>query len=187
MYLNEIVEIQSWYYVRPGTFKDVTYLQAKDFDEFGDLKWELVPELDSKEVQERQYLQDWDILFAAKWVRNFATVYRKEYGKSVASSTFFILRIRDWNTIPEYLAILLTEAAKWKYFQDNISWWYIQAISKPVLLNYELEIPPIEKQKKIIRFYELYKKQRKLYDKLKEKKEIFTNQFILQTNTLNND
>lgn len=186
-YLNDIVEVQSWYYLRPTTQWDVIYLQAKDFNEFGELKWDLVPELNSKEVQERQYLQDWDILFAAKWVRNFATVYRKEYGKCVASSTFFILRIRDKNTIPEYLAILLSEATKWKYFKDNISWWYIQTISKPTLLNYELEIPPIDKQEKIIKYYELYKKQSRLYDKLKEKKEILTNQLILNSNPTNND
>jgi len=186
-YLNDIVEVQSWYYLRTSTDWDVKYLQAKDFNEFGELKWDLVPELNSKEVQERQYLQDWDILFSAKWTRNFATVYRKEYWKCVASSTFFILRIRDKNTIPEYLAILLSEATKWKYFKDNISWWYIQTISKPTLLNYELEIPPIDKQEKIIKYYELYKRQARLYDELKEKKEALANQLILQSNTLNND
>ena len=188
--LKDIYDVQSWYYIRPGTYKDVIYLQAKDFDEFGDLKWDLVPELDSKEVQERQYLQDWDILFASKWVRNFAAVYRKEYWKCVASSTFFILRITERNTtielIPEYLAILLTEAAWWKYFKDNTTWWYIQAISKPILMDYKLEIPPIEKQEKIINFYELYKNQLKIYDKIKEKKEILKTQIILNSNRSNN-
>lgn len=186
--LGEIVDVQSWYYLHAWSFWDVIYLQGKDFDEFGDLKkWSLTPELDSKEVQERQYLQDWDILFASKWVRNFASVYKKEYWKCVASSTFFIIRLHNENIIPEYLAILLTEASKWKYFQDNISWWYIQSISKPVLQNYEIETPPLNKQKDIIKYYEIYKKQIKLYDKLKEKKEMFTNQIILQSNTLNND
>ena len=186
-YLGDIAEIQSWYYVRTSTDWDVIYLQAKDFDEFGDIKWDLKPELNPKEVQERQYLQDWDILYSAKWTRNFATVYKKEYWKCVASSTFFIIRLHNENIIPEYLAILLTEASKWKYFQDNISWWYIQSISKPVLQNYEIETPPLNKQKDIIKYYEIYKKQIKLYDKLKEKKEMFTNQIILQSNTLNND
>lgn len=189
--LGEIVDVQSWYYLHAWSFWDVVYLQGKDFDEFGDLKkWSLTPELDSKEVQERQYLQDWDILFASKWVRNFASVYKKEYGNCVASSTFFVLRIRGKDAVkilPEYLAILLTQASKWKYFQDNISWWYIQAISKPTLLNYELEIPSIDKQEKIIKYYELYKRQIRLYDELKEKKETLANQLILQSNTLNND
>ena len=191
MQLNEIVEVLSGFYVRPSSYWDVSYLQAKDFDEFGDLKWKLVPELSSKEVQERQYLQHLDVLFASKGTRNFATVYREKYWKCVASSTFLILRIPKEKAIhvdikPEYLAILLSEASKSDYFKNNASWAYIQTISKAVLENYEVEIPPLEKQEKVIEFYELYKNQIKLYDKLKEKKEIFTNQLILKLNQLNN-
>ena len=62
----------------------------------------------------------------------------------------------------------------------------MQTKSKTVLENYEVEIPPLEKQEKVIEFYNLYKNQIKLYDKLKEKKEIFTNQLILKLNQLNN-
>lgn len=185
--LWDILKVQSWYYLRPKGYWDVVYLQAKDFDAFWDLNGVLVSDLDSSEVQEGQILLDWDILFVAKWTRSFATVYRKAYWKCVASSTFFILRIYDKNAMPEYLAILLSEASKSRYFHNNTSWWYIQTISKSTLLNYELNIPALDKQKKIIKYYELYKRRLKLYEQLKEKNEFLTYQLVLQSNTINND
>lgn len=181
--LKDIVDIQSWYFVRPECSWDIVYLQAKDFDEFWDLKWNLVPNLNSLNIQEKQILVDWDILFSAKWTRNFATVYKDTYGKCVASSTFFILKIKNENAIAEYLAILLTEASKWKYFKDNASWWYIQSISKPTLQNFEINLPSLEKQNDIIKLYELYKNETKIYEQLKSKKDTLINQIILQTNS----
>lgn len=185
--LKDIAEIQSGFYIRTDGNWDISYLQAKNFDEFGDLKEKLVSEIKTENIQERQLLQKWDILFSSKWTRNFATVYKEEYWKCIASSTFFVIRIKDKNILPEYITLILNEAQKGAYFKNNLSWWYIQSIPKPILEEFKIKIPPIEKQKRTIELYTLYKQQLQIYEKLKKKKEILINKIILSSHSSNND
>jgi len=185
--LKNLAEIQSGFYVRTDGDWDISYLQAKNFNEFGDLKEKLVPEIKKENAQERQLLQKWNILFSAKWTRNFATVYKEDYGKCIASSTFFVIRIKDKNILPEYLAILINESQWTSYFKNSFSGGTIQSIPKQVLEEFEVYIPPKEKQEQTIQLYNLYKKQLHIYEQLKTKKEILMNKIVLHTNSKKHD
>lgn len=180
--IRNIASVQTGFYFPSEKDWDTNYLQARFFDNFWDLKEELIPEIKSENIQEKHLLNDWDILFSAKGNRNFATVYKKEYWKSVASSTFFVIKITNKNIIPDYLAILLNESQKTGYFKNRFSGWTIQSIPKTVLENFKIDIPPIAKQEKIIKLYNLYKDELKIYEKIKEKKEILINKIILKSN-----
>lgn len=85
------------------------YLQAKHFDDDGDLKdGPLVPDLEH-DVKERHLLEPNDILFVAKGTRSFAAVYKESFGPCVASSTFFVIRLKPDTLAPEYLALILNQ------------------------------------------------------------------------------
>lgn len=180
--LKNIASIQSWFYLRSDNSWDVVYLQAKLFDTFWDIKETLIPDIRHENIQDRYLLQDWDILFSAKWTRNFATVYKKEYWPCIASSTFFIIRLKDMHIIPEYIVIIINESQKTNYFKNNLSWWTIQSIPKPALEDFEIFIPPIERQKQIINLHKLYKQELQIYEKLKSRKEELINKIILNSN-----
>lgn len=185
--LKSIADIQSWQYLRLYKWKDIVYLQAKYFDNFWEPKEKLIPDMGYEYTQKRQLLQKWDILFSAKWTRNFAAIYKEEYWPCIASSTFFVIRLKNKNIFPEYLAIFINESQWTSYFKNSLSGWTIQSISKQVLEELEIQIPPIEKQKKIIELYTLYKQQLQIYEKLKKKKEILINKIILSSHSANND
>ena len=185
--LKNLAEIQSGFYVRTDGDWDISYLQAKNFNEFGDLKEKLVPEIKKENVQEKQLLQKWDILFSAKWTRNFATIYKEEYWKCIASSTFFVIRIKDKNILPEYLVILINKSQWTSYFKNSFSGGTIQSIPKQVLEEFEVYIPPKEKQEQTIQLYNLYKKQLHIYEQLKTQKEILMNKIVLHTNSRKHD
>jgi len=185
--LKDIAKIQSGFYIRTNGNWDISYLQAKNFDEFGELKKILNPEIKSENIKKKQLLKKWDILFSAKWTRNFATVYKKEYGKCIASSTFFVISINDKNIIPEYLAIILNESQTQSYFKNNLSWWYIQSVPKSVLAEFPLYIVSLKKQKKIIALHTSHRKQIKIYENLKHQKELLINKVILSSQTKLND
>jgi restriction endonuclease S subunit len=185
--LKSIADIQSWFYIRTESTGDIIYLQAKYFDKFWDLKISLVPDINHEGIQKRYILKPGDILFSAKWTRNFATVYKQEYWPCIASSTFFIIKLKDTSILPEYLTILINESQWTSYFKNSLSWWTIQSIPKPALEEFEIYIPPKEKQQQTIQLYTLYKKELQLYQKLKAKKEILMNTMILHTNTKKDD
>ncbi len=138
-------------------------------------------------IQERQILKDWDILFSAKWTRNFAVVYKESYWPCVASSTFFVIRLKDTNILPEYLVILINESQETSYFKNSFSGGTIQSIPKQVLEEFEVYISPKEQQQRIIQLHNLYRKQLQLYEQLKDKKEQFINTIVLHTNTKKHD
>lgn len=160
---------------------NITYLQGKHFDNLWDLKEKLIPDLSDDDVAKRYLLRPWEILFSAKGTRNIAALYKEEYGPCVASSTFFVIKVKDNAILPEYLAILLNEAQKGSYFKNSFSWSTVPSIPKSILENFEINIPLIKKQKHIIHIYDLYKQQLKLYDKLLKKKSELINSLILHS------
>lgn len=163
----------------------VGYLQAKSFDDSGGIRNDFTKDLAEESVQERHLLQDKDILLVAKWTRNFATLYSKEYWPCVASSTFFVIRLKSIESIiPEYLSIILNHSQNREYFQNNFSGSTIPSIPKSVLENFEFSIPPLEKQRLIIQLDTLHKKEVRLQNKLLEKKEQLINQIIFTSSHL---
>lgn len=181
--LKNIANIQSWFYLRTDNSWDVVYLQAKYFNDFWDLKEKLIPDIRHENVQERYLLKDWDILFSTKWTRNYATVYKKEYWPCIASSTFFTIKLKDIRILPEYLVTIINESQKTSYFKNHLSGWTIQSIPKPALEEFEIYIPPKEKQQQVVELYNLYKKELQIYEKLKTKKELLMNKLILNSNS----
>jgi restriction endonuclease S subunit len=181
-YIKDIAKVQVWYYFRIEKKWDINYLQSSYFDDYGDLKEKLIPEIKSEEIQEKYLLKEWDILFSAKGNRNFATVYKNEYWPSIASSTFFIVKLFGKNLLPEYLVILLNESQKTNYFLNNFSGSTIKSIPKNILEEFEINIPSIEKQKQVVNLYNLYKEELKIYEKLRIKKELLVNKIILESN-----
>lgn len=179
MKIRDIASIQSWFFLRTQSEGSAVYLQAKHFDDNGDIRpWILIPDL-KEGLQERHILRTNDILFVAKGTRSFATVYKKEYWPCIASSTFFIVRIKSDQVIPEYIALILNQSQNKTYFKNHFSGSTIPSIPKSVLEEFEIPIPSIEKQKKLVTLYELYKKAALLRVKIEEKKHLLINKIIL--------
>lgn len=179
--IKDIAIISSWYYIRPSGWKtSINYLQSLDFDDRWEPKNELISSLSKIDIiPERHLLHDWDILVTSKWSRNISLLYKKEYWPSVASSTFFVVKITNNNIIPEYLSIYLNESLKSAYFKNHFSGSTVQSIPKSVLEDYKITIPSLEKQQQIINLYQLHKQQLTIYEDLIHKKTQLINSLIL--------
>lgn len=187
--VKNIAVVQTWVFLRTWKKGSVTYLQAKHFNDYGDLRESLIPDLKIEEMSEKHLLQNWDILFSAKWTRNFATVYRSEYWPCVASSTFLVIRLNsESNYIPEFVALILNNFQASQYFRENnLTWTTVQSISKKIIDDFEIWIIEIEKQEKLLHLYNLHKKQIELLENLMIKKDKLINSIILQYNNHDND
>lgn len=187
--VKNIAVVQTWVFLRTWKKGNLTYLQAKHFNDYGELREKLIPDLKIEEISEKHLLQNWDILFSAKWTRNFATVFRSEYWPCVASSTFLVIRLNSSsNYIPEFVALILNNFQASQYFRENnLAWTTVQSISKKIIDDFEIWIIEIEEQEKLLHLYGLHKKQIEILENLMIKKDKLINSIILQYNNHNND
>lgn len=93
--LSHIVSIQTGLFAKTMVDGDIAYLQSKDFDDNDLLKDTLEPELKAEKIAEKHLLKPGDVLFAAKGTRNFAAIYENKNMPAVASTSFFVIRIKE--------------------------------------------------------------------------------------------
>ena len=105
--LQNIATIQTGVFAKTVTKGDIVYLQAKHFDENGNLRTKLTPDIYINDVSKKHLLNPGDVVFTAKGTKNIAAVYESKNQPAVASTSFFTIRIsRDWTEkiLPEFLA-----------------------------------------------------------------------------------
>lgn len=165
--LTQIADIKTGIFAKTELTGEVVYLQAKHFDEFGELSSVLQADLETANLTDKHLLRNGDVLFAAKGTKNFASVFRGEF-LAVASTTFFVIRVRESLILPDYLAWILNSSATQSLLKRHAIGSAMVSISKAVLEELEISIPPIEKQKQILEISRLSKAERDLRLKIAE-------------------
>lgn len=168
MRIKQITNIQTGVFAKPKGQGEIVYLQVKHFNEEGFLKTKLIQDLDLKDISRKHLLQNGDVLFASKGVKNFATVYEKHNEPAVASTSFFVLRLTTEKLLPDYLAWYLNSITVQSALKSQAIGTAIPSISKQVLENLEIAIPSIETQKAVMQITKLRNTEKSL------KKEIET-------------
>ena len=173
--LSNIVSIQTGLFAKTMVEGDIVYLQSKHFDENGRLKATLQPDLKIDSVTEKHLLKPGDVLFSSKGTKNFASVYESKNKPAVASTSFFVIRIKDEfknEILSEYLSWVINHPTSQRILKGNAIGTSMVSISKTVLGELEISIPPIEKQKAILQINELYKKEKKLRQQIDSLREL---------------
>ena len=167
MHLKDIATIASGIYAKPSMTGEAIYLQATYFDAYGRLDATVKPDLKLNSRQQKHLLQDGDILFAAKGLKNFSVIYREVMGRAVASSVFFVIRIEKHSRVnPEFLAWCLNHPESQRYYKAYAKGSSIPSISKKVLEDLDLPIPPMHTQSQILRLQQLHNRERELIEKI---------------------
>ncbi len=180
--LKHIASIQTGVFAKPVPDGEVIYLQAKHFDEAGQISAELHPDLMSDAISERHLLRHGDVLFAAKGTKNFAAFYNLEE-PAVASTSFFLIRLEDefqYSILPEFLVWLMNHTAAQVYLKGQAMGSSIASISKGVLEELEISIPSIQKQQLILNISKLRNKEIALRQKIESLRDKQIQQQIIQ-------
>ncbi len=178
--LSNISTIQTGVFAKTTNDGDLVYLQAKHFDEAGNLQQELHPDLPSAGINDKHHLRAGDVLFAAKGSKNFAAVYEAEYPDAVASTSFFVIRLVLGQMIPDYLAWFLNHPNTQQQLKGQAIGTNIASISKTVLEALEIAIPAIYVQRTILKIHALRQHERALKQRIEELREV-----QIQTQLLN--
>ncbi len=174
--LQGIADIQTGVFRKPDIQGEIIYFQVKHFDNEGRL---ISPTLLSRELKnddslKNHLLKHKDILFAAKGPRNFASLYNHSIGPATASTTFFVIRLKNEAKImilPEYILWFLNHPHTTSFLKSNAKGGSIPSISKVTLSQLEIPIPDLQVQEKILQIDQLRKKEKELTRKILQKKQ----------------
>lgn len=169
--IKNISSIQTGLFAKPMSNGDIVYLQAKHFNENGQLNTTLHADLNADNVTEKHLLKPGDIMFAAKGTKNFASVFESHNPSSVASTSFFVIRLTDKNILPEFLAWFLNQPATLKILKGQAIGTSIVSISKSVLEELEISIPSLKRQQVILQISHLRNVEKKLKQQIESLRE----------------
>ncbi|HMQ69743.1 MAG TPA: restriction endonuclease subunit S [Ignavibacteria bacterium] len=180
--LKDIASIQTGTYAQTEINGDIIYLQAKHFNENGNLKSKLHPEILRESISEKHILKPGNVLFAAKGTKNFATLFEEKNEPAIASTSFFVIRLKNFTNdlvLPEYLVWFLNHPKTQSHLKGNAIGTSIVSISKYVLSDLEISIPDLKTQNYIVNIAALQMKEKDLIQKLQNLRESQIQQLIL--------
>ena len=157
MELQHIADVSAGYPFR-GKIPEVVdssviAIQMKDISPDAHIMWNTCTPTKLTGKREPGYLLPSDILVAARGNRNYAVqvgeVMHVNCHKAVAAPHFFVVRIKQNNVLPEFLAWLLNQAPSQRYFEQNAEGSMAKSIRRSVLDSTPIVIPILSKQRTI--------------------------------------
>lgn len=182
--LKHIAFIQTGVFAKPIKEGQIVYLQSKHFDENGQLKSSLHPDLKAENISDKHLLQHGDVLFAAKGTKNFAAWYERKNQPAVASTSFFVIRVQETfqnKILPEFLVWFINHPISQKFLKGKAMGTSIVSISKSVLEELEISIPDLQTQRAILKITQLRNSEKKLKQQIETLREKQIQQQILNT------
>ncbi|MDD2215407.1 MAG: restriction endonuclease subunit S [Eubacteriales bacterium] len=165
--IKDIAIIRSGAYMKEAMGGSVFYLQVGDFSRVENTFVLSKPILELNAKTESHLLLDGDIVLAAKGMSNFGVVYKEEMGKAVASSSFLVIRIIDCNLVmPDYLCWILNREDTLAFFKANAAGSSIPSISKALIEEYIVDVPPINIQKQVVEVDWLQQQEQQIYQSI---------------------
>ncbi|MEG6425089.1 restriction endonuclease subunit S [Enterobacter hormaechei] len=167
--LGQIAGIRSGHTLRgaitPDPEGDVRLLQIKDFDEDWQFNDKALPTVVWEQRIAPPFLEQGEIVVAARGNRNLAVVYRGQV-PVVATSQFLIISLKrnEREIIPEYLCWLLNHPMIQQWFHRSGT--NIQLITKSALLDVDIPVTPIETQLQLIKLQRAWQKEDDIISKL---------------------
>ena len=176
IYLKDLAEILSGVYEKTDPDGEIAYLQTKDCTDAVIIKYASRVLLTAK--MQKNLLQEGDILFASKGVNYLSVVFR-EQEKAVASTSFFVIRLKSPIVTSEYLCWFLCQPSVKAYFKSNQAGSATPLIHKPAVENLEIPVPSLEEQKTIVAIARLSKREMELQQAIIEKKQTIVQQLLM--------
>lgn len=167
--INEIAEITSGIYLQTAPDGDIAYLQVKDFATNAPIKMASKVRM-SKKVQ-NSLLRNNDILFAAKGAVYLARCYNEKEGRAVASTAFFVIRLKDDSILPEYLCWYLNQHRTEIYIRAQQQGTGVPAIRKGVVELLEVSVPEQSTQRNIVALANLAEREYQLRKAIAQKEQ----------------
>ncbi len=132
-----------------------------------------LPKIDLQEYQTKAIIKENDIIISSRGTFR-TSIIRGDVIDMIASSSVYILRLKDKNISPEYLAIYLNSSQGQKKINGKVTGSVIKTILRKDLEGLTIPMPNKEVQNRIINLYKNNQEQQQLLTN----KKLLTNQII---------
>jgi len=183
--ITEIANIQIGYQFRKrlepvesGTNK---VIQIRDFDQDLILRKEALSWVQIDKPADSYLLKKGDILFLSRGHKNWAVSMVDDLRDTITVSHFFVLRIKEQNVIPEYLAWYINQAPAQEYLHSNARHGtHMPLIPLSAFKGLTVEVPDMETQRKIVELSKLLDEEKQLLNELQEKRSLLIKTVCLE-------
>ena len=183
--LKELSRIDFGCYDSALSKGEILYLQLKNFDENNQFLANVDAFVEEDERYNKNLLLENDILLPSKGTRIFATLFRAQWGKAVASSIFYVLRVDTSIVLPAYLVAILNLPQYQQQLWQMGGGSNIFSLRKKELEDLQIPLPSFEVQQQIAAFNLLFQQKNILRQQI-IKKERQLHQAIIQQLTNSN-
>lgn len=174
--LSEIAEVASGVFLQTEPYGDISYLQIKDLLSESPEKTASKVALSPK--NERYLLAKGDLLFAGKGTTYLCKVFDLDI-PAIASTTLYIIHLTSKDILPDYLCWYLNQPSVMAMIKTQQVGTGTPLIHKQVIEDFEIPIPDLETQQRIVELAKLQVREKELYLAIAEKRQLITNQLIM--------
>lgn len=182
--ITEIADIQLGYQFRkkvePADDGSHWVIQIRNFDNHI-LNRENLSRVHIDKSVEQYLIRKGDVLFLSRGHRNWAAPIMHDLRDTVAVSHFFVIRPKQNNILPEYLAWYINQTAAKEYLY-NIArrGTHMPLIPLAAFKGLVIEIPDMTIQEKIVELSKLMEREKKLLTEFQEKRALLINAVCLK-------
>ena len=174
--LSEIAEVITGVYLQAEPYGDISYLQIKDL--FAELPEKTASKVTLSPKNERYLLAKGDLLFAGKGTTYLCKVFDLDI-PAIASTTLYIIRLTSKGILPDYLCWYLNQPNVMAMLKTQQVGTGTPLIHKQVVEDFEIPVPDLETQQRIVELARLQAKEKELYQAIAEKRQLLINQLIM--------
>ena len=175
MRLSEIATIHSGHLFRKRIEHDnsgkIAVIQARDLQEDNSINWSQLFTVNLNKFRDDCVVRDRDVLFRSRGNYFTATCIESVDRESIASSQFYILRIKSDKALPFYLTWYINSKRAQQYFAQHSAGTGIKHVNKTTLSGLDIPLADLEAQNHIVELNRLQKKEQSLVDLIKDKRE----------------
>ncbi len=171
--LRELVEVRAGHPFRgsvPATDSgDSRVIQMRDVLSNGGVAWPSLVKTDLSGSKSPDWLQNDDLLFAARGGRNYAICLSGVPPRTVGAQYFFVLRCKEAQTsavLPAYLAWTINSGPCQRYLANNAEGTDQLSIRRPVLEDMPIALPSLERQRSLVSLADSASRERRCLEAL---------------------
>ena len=183
--ITEIADIQLGYQFRrkiePADNGANRVIQIRDFDENHILNKEYLSRVMIDKPVDQYLINKGDVLFLSRGHRNWAAPIVDDLTATIAVSHFFVIRLKQQNVLPEYLAWYINQTPAQEYLHKIARrGTHMPLIPLSAFWGLTVTLPDIETQKKIVEVSRLMEKEKQILFALQEKRSQLINAICLK-------
>jgi hypothetical protein len=184
-HITDIADINIGYQFRtkivPTDDGTHSVIQIRDFDDSRNLRVDNLMRVNIDKPVEQFHVNKGDVLFLSRGHRNWAAPIVNDLRHAIAASHFFVIRVKKPDVLPEYIAWYINQAPAQEFLHMNARHGtHMPLISLSAFKGLEVEVPSIDKQKKIVELSSLLEREKQLLAQLQEKRTRLINAVCLK-------